>query len=478
MSEVKVNKISPRTNCGTVTVGDSGDSVSVTAGVPVTVNGDLKSNALKATDGGSIISQSGTTITLGASGDTISLASGASQTGFGRTGTVDWQTGSIKTATFTAANGEGYFANTSGGAFTMNLPAGTAGNIVSVVDYTNTFQTNNLTVSPNGSQKIGGSTNDAILSTEGQSVTFVYVDDTEGWKNVQDSTSNVVGANPFLVATGGTITTSGDCKIHTFTGPGTFAVSSIAEICAPTRNQVSYMVVAGGGSGGRGDAYGAGAGAGGFREKKAPLTPYTASPLNGAPTITVTQTSFPITVGAGAATNTSTGVGSDGSNSVFSTITSTGGGGGGAHPGHDGRPGGSGGGAGTPNRNIGLGNTPPVSPAQGTDGGQPPSTSQQAGGGGAIGAGANGSGGTGGNGGGGATTSISASPTAYAGGGAGGGSGAGTGGTGGGGNGSANNAPGQAGSGNTGGGGGGNGPINGLGGAGGSGIVIIRYKFQ
>ena len=43
--------------------------------------------------------------------------SGATQTGFGRTGTVDWQTGSIKTATFTAVNGEGYFANTSGGAF-------------------------------------------------------------------------------------------------------------------------------------------------------------------------------------------------------------------------------------------------------------------------------------------------------------------------------------------------------------------------
>src|SRR6056300_2008437 len=156
MSEVKVNKISPRTNCGTVTVGDSGDSVTVTAGVPVTVNGDLKSNALKAVDGGSIISQCGTNITLGASGDTINLASGASQSGFGRTGTVDWQTGDIKTATFTAADGEGYFCNTTSSAFTMNLPAGTAGNIVSVVDYTNTFQTNNLTITPNGSQKLGG----------------------------------------------------------------------------------------------------------------------------------------------------------------------------------------------------------------------------------------------------------------------------------------------------------------------------------
>ena len=56
--------------------------------------------------------QCGTTLTLGGSGDTVTLASGASQSGFGRTGTVDWQTGSLlKTATFTAANGEGYFCN-------------------------------------------------------------------------------------------------------------------------------------------------------------------------------------------------------------------------------------------------------------------------------------------------------------------------------------------------------------------------------
>ena len=107
---------------------------------------------------------SGTNIVLGTSGQTVSLGSGASQSGFGRTGTVDWQTSSIKTSEFTAANGEGYFANTSGGAFNMNLPAGTAGNIVSVVDYTNTFQTNNLTVVPNGSNKIGGIAKNATLS--------------------------------------------------------------------------------------------------------------------------------------------------------------------------------------------------------------------------------------------------------------------------------------------------------------------------
>ena len=190
--------------------------------------------------------QSGSTLTLGGSGTAVTLACGATQTGFGRTGTVNWQTSSIKTATFTAANGEGYFANTSGGAFVMNLPAGTAGNIVSVVDYTNSFQTNALTITPNGSQKIGGTNASVNLTTEGQSVTWVYVDDTEGWKNTMDSTSNVTG-RVFLTATGGTITTSGDFKIHSFTGPGTFCVSAISSVAA--ENTVSYMVVAGGGRG-------------------------------------------------------------------------------------------------------------------------------------------------------------------------------------------------------------------------------------
>ena len=209
----------------------------------------IKVNNIQNQCGANIINENSNTITIGASGDTISLASGASQTGFGRTGTVDWQTGSIKTTTFTAANGEGYFADTSSGGFTMNLPAGTAGNIVSVVDYTNTFSTGNLTITPNGSQKIGGVAASFVASTNGQSLTFVYVDDTEGWKNVQDSTSNATG-NPFLIASGGTESTSGNCKIHTFTGPGTFTVSSASATAA--ENIVSYLVVAGGGGGAAG----------------------------------------------------------------------------------------------------------------------------------------------------------------------------------------------------------------------------------
>ena len=429
--------------------------------------------------------QSGSTLTIGGSGTTVQLGTGASQTGFGRTGTVDWQTGDIKTSTFTAVSGQGFFCDTNGGAFEVNLPAGAAGAIVSLQDYRNTFDTANLTVTPNGSEKINTGAGSIKLTTEGEGITLVYIDSTVGWRSIQDNDFANVGSN-FIQATGGTITCSGNCRIHTFTGPGTFSVSALA-VCS-ANNQVSYMVVAGGGGGGRGNFYGSGGGAGGFREDKSPTTPYTASPLEGAGPITVTATDFPITVGAGAATTSSQGQGGDGSNSIFSTITSAGGGGGGGHPGYDGRAGGSGGGAGSnppgSGTAAGAGNTPSVSPPQGNVGGSSaPGTGQQAGGGGATAAGNSGASCTGGYGGAGATTAIapaSGSPSTNfsGGGGGGGGTAGGSGGSGGGGAGSSSNAPGGAGTANTGGGGGGNGPINGLGGAGGSGIVVIRYKFQ
>ena len=110
-----------------------------------------------------IVKQSGSTLTLGGPGTAVTLGCGATQTGFGRTGTVDWQTGSIKTTTFTAVSGEGYFVNTSGSAFNMNLPAGSAGAIVSVADYNDNFNNNNLTIVPNGSDKIGGEADNAVL---------------------------------------------------------------------------------------------------------------------------------------------------------------------------------------------------------------------------------------------------------------------------------------------------------------------------
>jgi len=452
-----------------------------------------------------ISSQCGSTLTIGQSGDTVTLACGATQTGFGRTGTVDWDT-TAKTASFTAVSGNGYFVNTTSGSITVTLPASpSAGDIVSIADYTNTWQTNAVTVARNGSP-IGGISADAILSTKGQSVTFIYVDGTEGWKNVQDSTSNVIG-NQFMAATGGTITTCGNCKIHTFTSPGTFCVSKIA--CCAANNEVSYIVVAGGASGGTGNPssstnLGGGGGAGGFREYKSPVTPYTASPLNGASPITVTATAFPITVGAGGASNPPTGSnGSAGSNSVFSTITSAGGaGGGGTQNGLNGGNGGGGGSASSTTRSGGSGNTPPVSPAQGNNGGSgnhTPGSAKAGGGGGAGAAGQNGVGGptppgtsSYGLGGAGVTTCITGSPVAYAGGGGGSNNNGPypvaptpqyiAGGVGGGGcgayepSGVATNATANTGGG--GGGGGGSGLPNQVGGAGGSGIVIIRYKYQ
>jgi hypothetical protein len=442
-----------------------------------------------------ISSQCGSTLTIGQSGDTVTLAAGATQTGFGRTGTVDWDT-TAKTASFTAVSGNGYFVNTTSGAITVTMPAGSAGDIVSLADYAATWQTNNVTVTPNGTDKIGGANLSVTLNTEGQSVTFVYTDSTQGWINTMDSTSNARGV-AFITATGGTITTCGDYKIHTFTSPGTFCVSSIST--TPADNTVSYLVAAGGGGGASGSCSegGGGAGAGGFREYKNSCDPYTASPLNGNPggtAVTITATSYPITVGGGGAGGGGpppagpAECGSQGSNSVFSTITSTGGGNGGQgniNPNPvSGGSGGSGGGGGSYGGPAGTGNTPPVSPAQGFNGGPggPGSPGYAGGGGGgATSVGGCGTSTTGGGGGAGATSSINGTPTAKAGGGGGGTHPAGNPGAAGSGGGGAGGtgAAGTAGTTNTGGGGGGGGgPSTNFGGAGGSGIVIIRYKYQ
>ena len=268
---------------------------------------------------GNTITVDGATVTLGRCGGTVSLASGATQTGFGRTGTVDWCS-TAKTSPFTAVSGDGYFVNTTSGAVTVTLPASpSAGDIVSLKDYANTFQTNNLTVGRNSS-KIGGECADAVLNTEGQSITLVYIDGTRGWLNVN------------------------------------------TDVTIDGNYDVEYLVLAGGGGGGK--DYGAGGGAGGFRT----ISSKTFSVSKG--------TAFPITVGSGGtgitasqsddAQPTALGKGSD---SVFSTITSTGGGAGGAGGGDNvGSPGGSGGGGRGSGKAGGTGNTPPVSPPQGNPG--------------------------------------------------------------------------------------------------------------
>ena len=433
---------------------------------------------------------------------------------------TDWQAVTVAdgSTTLNAVAGKGYFLDTNAGTIDVNLPTSpTRGDTIVIADYGNNFATNRVIINTGGKlidSVVGGDPGSSgfTIDTNGAVVELVFADDTAGWIIKQNNVPSDLGAESYIkyvTATGGTVTTSGDYKIHTFTGDGCFVVSCAGNSLGST--QVDYLVVAGGGGGGGtdgGDATGGG-GAGGYRESCGGVSGcYTASPL-AAPcsAITVSGTTYPVTVGAGGTGGPDENIrGTNGSNSVFSTITSTGGGSGGPKgtprtgPTGVGNPGGSGGGGGGGSPSAisdGSGNTPPVSPPQGNNGGS---------GGGAIpdnsGGGGGGAGGTGqpnntrtssnptnvAYGGVGVTTSISGSPTGYAGGGGGGsypsipvssntnpGSpfGGGLGGY------SNNQTAGSANTGGGGGAGGANPPAPGTtGGAGGKGIVIIRYKFQ
>ena len=94
-------------------------------------------------------------------------------------GGTSWQ--AVKTSGFTAVAGEGYFINTTSGAIEMDLPAGSIGDEVSFIDYAGTFDTNALTIDQNGTEKIHGSTDPLVVSTERAANTLVYVDSTQGW---------------------------------------------------------------------------------------------------------------------------------------------------------------------------------------------------------------------------------------------------------------------------------------------------------
>ena len=448
MSEVKVNKISPR---------------------------------------------SGTEVTLGDSGDTFTIPSGATinnqgtATNFGATGSASWST-TVKTGDFTAVAGEGYFVDTSSGGISVNLPAGVAGAVVAIKDYANTFDTNAVTLNLNGSDKAGGTAVNPVLGEEGIAVTLVFIDSTKGWLVTDSGLQSEAPGPEFITATGGTITTCGNCKVHTFTGPGTFCVSAAGN--AAGSNSVDYLVVAGGGGGGIGvgNSYASGGGGAGGMRFSFP------NPATGGTPISVQ--SYPITVGAGGGRGGGSGTnGNNGSNAVAFGVTSAGGGGGASGPGNQGAGnGGSGGGAGYSGQSAGTGNTPPTTPSQGNNGGTSPVSP------GPNNPGINAGGGGGGHacvgepnaayptqeggaGGAGTPLTIAASPSlpggrVYAGGGAGSqaqpAQNAGV--PGGGGAGRPNGSTARNGVVNTGGGGSGGWPCGY--GDGGSGVVVIRYKFQ
>ncbi len=80
----------------------------------------------------------------------------------------------VKTANYTAKNKEGILANTSGGAFTITLPATpAAGDQVVVADAGGNWGTNNLTIGRNGST-IEAIAQDLVCDISGVSVQLVY----------------------------------------------------------------------------------------------------------------------------------------------------------------------------------------------------------------------------------------------------------------------------------------------------------------
>ena len=118
--------------------------------------------------------------TVTGSADQIMTSNGSGVLSFvDNSGGTSWQ--AVKTSGFTAVGGEGYFCNTTSTAFTATLPAGSLGDEVTLVDYAGTFDTNNLTVAPNGSEKIQGVAASLTVSVERAGLTLCYVDGTQGW---------------------------------------------------------------------------------------------------------------------------------------------------------------------------------------------------------------------------------------------------------------------------------------------------------
>jgi hypothetical protein len=167
--------------------------------------------------------------------------------------TVSWQ--SVITAdgstTTNVEAGKGYFIDTTSAAHTVTLPASaTIGDIIHIKDYAGTFGTNNLTILRNG-HNIQGVANDSLISTNRASISLFYIDSTKGWLYRDESNVGDLQGPFYITATGGTETTDGNFKIHTFTGDGCFSVSSLGGGSAPCAeaSTVDYLVVAGGGGG-------------------------------------------------------------------------------------------------------------------------------------------------------------------------------------------------------------------------------------
>jgi hypothetical protein len=155
--------------------------------------------------------QSGTTLTLGTSGDTISipagvtLANSGTATGFA---SIAWQSTIVTGSTLTAVANKGYWIDTTSNACTITLPgSASVGDQLVFVDYARTWGTNAITIDQNSLNYQGQTSPNPEYNTSGQTVSIVYSGATQGW--IPTSDDDVTNEVPqtydidFLVVAGG-----------------------------------------------------------------------------------------------------------------------------------------------------------------------------------------------------------------------------------------------------------------------------------
>ena len=171
----------------------------------------IKVDTVQDTDGNNIINENANTITIGASGDTISIPSGATlansgtATGFA---SIAWQSSIVTAATHTAAAGQGLWLDTSSNAITLTLPASpSVGDQIIFTDYARNWDTNAVTLSLNGEKFQGNTSPNPVYDTQGESVDIVYSGSTKGWIPNTDGAVALETPQPytadFLVIAGG-----------------------------------------------------------------------------------------------------------------------------------------------------------------------------------------------------------------------------------------------------------------------------------
>ena len=150
----------------------------------------IKVDTVQDTDGNNIINENANTITIGASGDTISIPAGATlanngtATGFAA---IDWQSTVVTGATHTASANQGIWINTTSNACTLTLPSSpSVGDQLIFSDFARSWATNAVTLSLNGSKFQGNTSPAPVYDTTGETVQIVYSGSTKGWIPIND----------------------------------------------------------------------------------------------------------------------------------------------------------------------------------------------------------------------------------------------------------------------------------------------------